>query len=185
MYTLIIAIVVIILLLFVLSWYHGDPKANNTFDLNAYTGKWYEKAKIPVPFQLSQDLKTPLTNVTAEYSIGDDGKLLITNCGLDPIANKTTCANATGTLTSVPGTFDVSFFPNSPSSSAKYIVLYVGNLVNGQYQKAVVGSSNKDMLWLLSRTPGSGTGDDVKFLKLIGTDNKYSSIQLDKIVPSA
>ena len=44
-------------------------------DINKYLGKWYEIARIPKDFDLD------LNNVTAEYSLNEDGTIQVTKSG--------------------------------------------------------------------------------------------------------
>jgi apolipoprotein D and lipocalin family protein len=190
-----IVVIVILLILIIIIWWFTSQNTlisrceiksrqlsppNNSFNVNAYLGKWYEIAKIPVGFQFDSNGK-PLTNVTANYSLNNN-VLNIVNCGISSSTNKEICANATGNLSAKPGVFNVSFFPGI---SAPYIILGLSDIKDGQYQTAVVGSENKDMLWLLSRQPTSGASDvneQIQLLKDIGTANGYSIDMLSKIV---
>jgi lipocalin len=152
---------------------------DKTFDVNAYMGQWYEAARLPAPFQVDSK-GLPLENVTANYSLVD-GKLTIVNCAVSPSTGQKTCASAIGQLTNTPGIFDVSFFPGM---SAKYIILALSDKdQSGQYQTAVVGSENKDMLWLLSRKqPSSDANQYIMLLKDVGRANGYSEETLNKII---
>ena len=115
----------------------------NEFELNRYLGKWYEIARLDHSFERG------LTNVTAEYSLRDDGGVRIINRGITSEENK--WKEAEGKAYFVKGENEgylkVSFFGPFYGS---YVVFELDKV---NYQYAFVTSSNKSYLWLLSRTP--------------------------------
>ena len=109
-------------------------------DLTKYTGLWYEIAKYPVSFEEG------CVNVTAEYTIRDDGNVTVLN----------TCGEAGGEGRTIEGFATVDsdepaqltvyfFFP----FGAPYWILEVGE----DYEYAVVGDPSRTYFWILSRTP--------------------------------
>ncbi len=115
-------------------------------DLKRYMGRWYEIARLPNRFQ-----KKCAGDVTATYSLGEDGKVSVLN----------QCRDASGKLTSAKGkarvadkrtnaklkvTFVKAFF--FWPFGADYKIIELGT----DYEYAVV-ASGRDYLWILSRTP--------------------------------
>lgn len=138
-------IIVSFLLLF-LGGCIGTPKdiqPVREFELDKYIGKWYEIARLDHPFERGLD------NVTAEYSLRDDGGIRVLNKGFSISENK--WKEAEGKAYFVrdknEGFLKVSFFWPFYSS---YVVF---ELDKNNYQYAFVTSHNKSYLWLLSRTP--------------------------------
>lgn len=113
------------------------------FDFNRYLGRWYEIARLDHPFERG------LSKVYAEYSLRDDGGIKVINRGWD--VNKKQWKEVEGRAYFVKSNnlayLKVSFFRPFYSS---YIVI---KLDKENYQYALVTSSSKKYLWILSRTP--------------------------------
>ncbi len=118
-------------------------------DLARYLGRWYEVARLPNRFQ-----QRCMGNVTATYGRRDDGRIDVRN----------TCTTAEGMIESrgvarladrsgPPSTLEVRFAPAIlsifPAVWGDYWVLDIA----ADYSTAVVGSPDRQYLWLLSRTP--------------------------------
>ena len=114
------------------------PAVSN-FELPRYMGTWYEIARYPHSFEKG------LHYVTADYSVRSDGKIRVLNRGVNEkgkvrVAEGVAVPNGkTGT-----GELKVSFF--RPFYGA-YRVIYL----SPDYDLAIVTSSTKDYLWILSR----------------------------------
>ena len=115
----------------------------DNFDLSKYLGKWYEIARLDHSFERG------LNNVTAEYSLREDGGVQVINKGFSTEKNQ--WKEAQGKAYFVRGRDEgylkVSFFGPVYGS---YIVF---ELDEETYQYAFVTGYNKSYLWLLSRTP--------------------------------
>ena len=113
------------------------------FELNKYLGKWYEIARLDHSFERGLD------NVTAEYSLRDDGGVKVVNKGFSTADNKWKEAEGKAYFVRDPaeGYLKVSFF--GPFYGA-YIVF---ELDKEGYQYAFITSYDKSYLWLLARTP--------------------------------
>ena len=111
-------------------------------DLDRYLGKWYEIARYENKFQKGMDY------VTAEYSFREDGKIKVINSGVksngepNVAKGKAKCPDP-----KEPGKLKVSFF------LWFYGDYYIYELEQENYSYALIGSSNEDFLWILSRTP--------------------------------
>lgn len=111
-------------------------------DLNRYQGRWYDIASIPLRF--SQHC----TCTFAEYTADSDGTVKVYN----------QCLNSkTGKMDSIRG----KAFPVKGSNNAKLKVqffwpfrgdYYIIDL-DSSYSLAMVGSPDRNTLWILSRTP--------------------------------
>lgn len=109
-------------------------------DLNRYTGLWYEIAKYPVSFEQG------CVNVTAEYTLRDDGTIGVLNtCGSADDSGRTIEGFATADAKE-PSKLTVYFFW---PFGAPYWILEIGD----DYQYAVVGDPSRTYFWILSRTP--------------------------------
>ncbi len=123
---------------------HGESTAGipavTGFEPERYMGRWYEIARLPHSFERGLDF------VTAEYSLRKDGTIKVRNAGrrdghdtsVDGVAH---LAGSGGT-----GELRVSFF--RPFYGDYRIIR-----LEPDYSAAIVTSSTRDYLWILSRTP--------------------------------
>lgn len=113
------------------------------FELDRYLGKWYEIARLDHSFERG------LTQVTAEYSLRDDGGVRVVNRGFS--ADKREWEEAEGKAYFVEspdlGYLKVSFFGPFYGS---YVVF---ELDREAYQYAFISGPDTSYLWLLARTP--------------------------------
>jgi len=113
------------------------------FDADRYLGTWYEIARLDHRFERG------LSNVTATYSVREDGGLVVKNRGYS--TNKGEWKEATGKAYFVGdkaiGHLKVSFFGPFYGSYAVF------ELDKDNYQHAFVSGNTIKYLWLLSRTP--------------------------------
>lgn len=123
------------------------------FDAARYMGTWYELARIDHRFEKG------LTQVSAQYSLNDDGTVNVINRGYDAAKKEWRQANGKARFLGEPGiaALKVSFF--GP--------FYGGyNVVNldDDYQTSLVIGDSRDYFWLLSR---SKTIPEQKFRQLL------------------
>lgn len=140
-----------------LSGCSGMPKSVtpvNDFELDKYLGKWYEIARLDHSFERGME------QVTAEYSLWEDGGIQVKNRGFSKKNNKWSEAERKTFFVgkSSDGHLKVSFFGPFYGS---YIMF---ELDKDKYQYAFVSGPNTSYLWLLSRTP---TVDETYCLSLL------------------
>lgn len=125
------------------------PTSVDSVNLQQYAGTWYEIGRLPLYFQ-----RNCASDVTANY-IGKDNRSNIS------VINK--CTKENGSILTVDGIakavdatgsqLKVSFLPSwirwLPVGRADYWVL----ARDAEYQTALVGTPDKDYLWLLARSP--------------------------------
>lgn len=113
------------------------------FDVNKYLGKWYEVARLDHSFERG------LEQVSAEYTLLDNGRVKVVNRGFSTERNKWKEAVGKAFLAGKTdeGYLKVSFFGPFYSS---YVVF---GLDEENYQYAYVSGPDHSYLWLLSRTP--------------------------------
>jgi len=113
------------------------------FELDRYLGKWYEIARLDHSFERG------LENITADYSLREDGGVNVKNRGFSPADNEWSEANGKAYFvnSAEEGYLKVSFFGPFYGS---YIVF---ELDKEDYQYAFVSGPDLSYLWLLSRTP--------------------------------
>lgn len=123
----------------------GYPKSVTPitgFDVNDYLGTWYEIARLDHSFERG------LEQVTADYSLRDDGGIKVTNRGYLPTKDK--WKEAIGKAYFVEdenkGYLKVSFF-------GPFYGSYVIFELEPDYQYAFVSGPDTSYLWFLSRTP--------------------------------
>ena len=112
------------------------------FDIERYSGTWYEIARLDHSFERG------LENVTAEYSLRERGGVLVTNRGYSTKKNAWKEAKGKAYFVEDPetGYLKVSFFGPFYGS---YVVF---ELDQEGYQYAFVSGPDTSYLWLLSRT---------------------------------
>ncbi|TXR54986.1 lipocalin [Reinekea thalattae] len=126
------------------------------FNLDRYLGTWYEVARLDHRFERG------LTQVTATYSLRDDGGIDVLNRGFSSKNNE--WKEASGKAYFVDdndvGYLKVSFFGPFYGS---YVVF---ELDQDDYQYAFVTGPNTDYLWFLSRTKEIDESTLQKFLTM-------------------
>jgi apolipoprotein D and lipocalin family protein len=121
-----------------------------TVDLSRYLGTWYEIARLPNRFQ-----SECAGNVTATYSLLDDGEMKVVN----------RCVKENGDTTVAEGRakragddepnsklkvrFAPAFLSFLPFVWGDYWIIDIAP----DYNYAVVGEPNREYLWVLARTP--------------------------------
>jgi apolipoprotein D and lipocalin family protein len=117
--------------------------AVENFELDRYLGKWYEIARLDHSFERGLD------NITAEYSLRDDGGVRVINSGYSKKEKEWEQAEGKAYFvdSTDSGHLKVSFFGPFYGS---YIIF---ELDQEDYQYAFVSGPDTSYLWLLSRTP--------------------------------
>jgi len=148
----------------------GQPlRVAEGIELSRYAGKWYEMARFPNKLQIHC-----AEDVIAHYALRNDGRVDVTN----------QCRTADGRVDQTRGiarkgksgntaALQVRFAPAIlsflPSVWSDYWILAVGP----DYTWAVVGSPNRESLWILSRTPtisGASYAQAIEIVKGNGFD---------------
>lgn len=113
------------------------------FESERYLGKWYEVARMDHSFERG------MSNVTANYTRRDDGKITVLNKGFKDKKGefKTAKGKAKFANDENTGHLKVSFFG---PFYGDYIIF---DLDKVNYQHAYVSGGKDNYLWLLSRTP--------------------------------
>lgn len=113
------------------------------FKLQQYLGKWYEIARLDHSFERN------LEQVSAQYSLREDGGVAVLNRGFNVKTGRWEEADGKAYFVAAEdvGHLKVSFFGPFYNS---YVVF---ELELQNYQYALVCGPNRDYLWLLSRQP--------------------------------
>ena len=120
-----------------------DKTTVPSLDIERYMGRWYEIARFDHKFERGK------VGVTADYSLNDDGTILVLNSGYNGALNgklETATGKAKQPNPKYPGKLKVSFFW---IFYAQYNILELDD----DYGYALIGSSSDKYLWILSRTP--------------------------------
>ena len=138
--------ILLIIIPFIAAACTGKPDgvvAVTDFELDRYLGKWYEIARLDHSFERG------LNNISAQYSLQDDGGVKVINSGFSKEDNAWQQAEGKAYFVdgSDSGHLKVSFFGPFYGS---YIIF---ELDKKNYQYAFVSGPNTTYLWLLSRTP--------------------------------
>ena len=140
----------LLLLLVLLSGCTGIPDGVSPitgFDVKRYLGTWYEIARLDHSFERG------LEQVTAEYSMRDDGGIRVVNQGYNSTKQRWEKAEGKAYFTagSDVGRLKVSFF--GPFYGGYNII----GLDHESYQYALVSGPDTSYLWILARQPGLGS----------------------------
>ena len=112
-------------------------------DLSRYIGTWYEIASYPKWFQKG------CTGTTATYTPGDDGELRVVNrCRIGSLQGEEKSAKGRARVVDARtnAKLEVSFF--RPFWGDYWVID-----LDEDYEYAVVGTPDRDSLWILSRAP--------------------------------
>ncbi|GGX76270.1 hypothetical protein GCM10011309_27880 [Litorimonas cladophorae] len=136
----------------------GNPVAAvpvSGFETDRYLGTWYEVARLDHSFERG------LSNVTANYTKRDDGKITVLNRGYNEKKGKFEDAVGKAKYASDPttGHLKVSFFG---PFYGNYIIF---DLDKTDYSTAYISGGKDNYLWLLSRTPNVSDATRADFLK--------------------
>lgn len=120
------------------------------FDLDRYLGRWYEIARLDHSFERG------LSEVSADYSLRDDGLVQVINRGYDKENKRWKQAEGKARFVGEPtqGFLKVSFFGPFYGS---YIVF---ELDQENYSYALISGPDTSYLWILARQPH--LSDDIK-----------------------
>ena len=136
----------------------GYPKTVTpveNFELSRYLGTWYEIARLDHSFERGLD------QVTATYTLGENGRVVVTNRGYS--TKKERFEDAVGKAYFVEGEhrgyLKVSFFGPFYGS---YVVF---DLDQAGYQTAFISGGSEKYLWFLSRTPTVDDAAKQRFLE--------------------
>jgi len=139
----ILVIQIFILMLFSCSSNKLPLKVTDNLDVNKYSGKWYEIARLPNSFEKG------LECVTANYTLLENGKIEVLNQG-HSIDDHSKIETAKGKAhvpdIKQPAKLKVTFF--WPFYGDYWVIELDEN-----YQFVLVGEPARKYLWILSRTP--------------------------------
>ncbi len=111
------------------------------FEIDRYLGTWYEIARLDHRFERG------LTNVSAEYSLKDNGQIRVLNKGLDESGEWSEAeGRAKFAREKDEGYLKVSFF-------GPFFGTYAVFNLDEDYSQAYVAGDDRSYLWFLSRTP--------------------------------
>ena len=123
-----------------------EVESVSEFDLERYLGLWFEIGRLPMRFE-----DDAAVDVTAEYSLRDDGAVQVDNRCLDAERQPTQALGEARPDPEHAGRLRVSFLPAGlrwiPFTRADYWVLKI----DPDYRHALVGTPDREYLWLLAR----------------------------------
>lgn len=115
-------------------------KAVTSFEKERYLGMWYEIARFDIRFERN------LNNVTATYSLNDDGTIRVYNRGYNYLKNSWQDITGRAKFVGDPtvAMLKVSFF--GPFYAGYNVIA-----LDAEYKYALVSGSSLNYLWILSR----------------------------------
>lgn len=118
----------------------SNVTAVNNFDKAKYLGKWYEIARLDFKYEKG------LSNVTAEYSLNDNGTIKVDNKGYDVKKDKweQSIGKAKFVKKDNIGMLKVSFF--GPFYAGYNVIA-----IDKDYKYALVAGESLKYMWILSR----------------------------------
>src|SRR5690606_21297692 len=126
----------------------NEPATVATVDLTRYLGTWSEIARLPMRHEPED-----YTDITAHYSLQDNGKVRVRNRALDGKGELQESVGEAAVVGSGNSKLQVTFLPEGlrwiPFTRGDYWILKL----DPDYANALVGSRDRKYLWLLSRRP--------------------------------
>lgn len=137
------------------------------FELEYYLGKWYEIARLDHSFEKG------LTNVTAEYSVRDDGGVNVVNRGYSAEDQAWQEAQGKAYFVEDPqtGHLKVSFF-------GPFYGAYVIFNLDQDYLYSLISGPDRSYFWLLSRTPTISADKQAELI----AKAKAAGFETDKLI---
>ena len=138
----------------------GGLKPVSDFDAKRYMGTWYEIARLDHPFERG------LSDVSAVYTLGEDGTIGVLNKGYDKQNRRWKDARGKARFLGDKsvGSLKVSFF--GPFYSGYHVIA----LDREYYQYAMVTGPSRSYLWILSR---SKTMNENVYMDLVSEADKW------------
>jgi apolipoprotein D and lipocalin family protein len=125
----------------------NDVATVNSLDLDRYLGTWFEICRLPLKWE-----DADASDVTATYSLGDDGKIGVENRCIGADGKPDRAIGVAVPQDATHARLKVSFLPQYlrwiPFTEGDYWVLAVAP----DYSVALVGTPDRKHLWLLART---------------------------------
>ncbi|MGE8722513.1 lipocalin family protein [Leptospira terpstrae] len=137
-----------------------DSYAEKNLDWSRFLGTWNEIQRIDNSFQ------SGLREVSAEYSLSNDGSIRVLNRGVDPTGNRNQIEGKALLIHPDVGKLKVSFF--YPFFFGDYLVLKIDRI---DYSTALIGGPDPNFLWVFSKTnsiPTEVESDYIEYAKTIG-----------------
>ncbi len=130
-------------------------KAVKPFEVNKYLGTWYEIARMD--FKFERDLK----NVTANYSLNEDGTIKVLNQGFNIKTNERKQAIGKAKFVDLTdeAKLKVSFF--GPFYAGYNVVA-----LDAEYKYALIAGQSLEYLWILSREKTIPENIKTEYLKI-------------------
>ena len=126
----------------------NEPATVATVDLTRYLCTWFEIARLPMRHEPED-----YTDITAHYSLQDNGKVRVRNRALDGKGELQESVGEAAVVGSGNSKLQVTFLPEGlrwiPFTRGDYWILKL----DPDYANALVGSRDRKYLWLLSRRP--------------------------------
>jgi len=117
-------------------------------ELSKYAGTWYEIARLPNPFQKAEE------RAVAEYGVRPDGLVSVKNTAIARDGKK---RSIEGSAEPVAGSNNARLKVRFKGIAGLVPVSAQGNYwiiaLDREYRHALVGTPDRDYLWLLSRSP--------------------------------
>ena len=118
-----------------------------SLDLSRYLGKWYELCRLPIEYE-----DETATDITAHYSLNENGTIRVDNRCFDEHGKPSQAIGEASPVDERKSRLKVSFLPKFtrwiPFTRADYWVLKLDR----DYRVALVGTPDRQYLWLLARS---------------------------------
>jgi apolipoprotein D and lipocalin family protein len=127
----------------------NPPATAGSVEVKRYLGRWYEIARLPMPFQKAGEA------AMAEYGLNENGTLSVHNVAVRPDGSEHGIRGYATVLNPPQNTklavrFNTWFGPFIPvPKEGNYWILYRDE----EYRTAIVGTPDRKYLWILARSP--------------------------------
>lgn len=128
-------------------------------DLHRYLGKWYEICRLPLKWE-----DEAATDITARYSLEPNGTVRVDNRCFDAEGKPTQALGEATPVNDGKSQLKVSFLPEGlrwvPFTKGDYWVLKL----DPGYRLSLVGTPDRNHLWLLAREPNVDEAEKAAYL---------------------
>ena len=127
----------------------NPPATAADVEVRRYLGRWYEIARLPMPFQKTGEA------AMAEYGLNEKGTLSVHNVAIRPDGSEHGIRGYATVLNPPQNTklavrFNTWFGPLIPiPKDGNYWILYRDE----EYRTSIVGTPDRKYLWILARSP--------------------------------
>lgn len=183
---LLFVFVIVVICYGVYQWYTMPTSSSSSaphgveIDNQRYLGSWYEQLRLPSWYE-----PNTFSHAQARYESipTNSSQIKITNTAIDDQSGTPQSATGVATSTGQPGTYKVSFDEYPQNAAGSYIVLAnTCGSPNTDYQCAIVGTNDRNGLWLLTREKDAYNPNLYQYVRQVAAANGYPEQTINRLI---